>query len=65
MSTKVSNLKGAWPDIITMISAHEDQGSMKRKEKLFQAMITSYCCQEGGGLGLDDGGGGGGGVKIA
>ena len=40
MSTKVSNLKGAWPDIITMISAHEDQGSMKRKEKLFRAMIT-------------------------
>ena len=35
MFTKVSNLKGAWPDIITMISAHEYQGSMKRKENYF------------------------------
>ena len=24
--TGVSSLKGAWPDIITMISAHHDQG---------------------------------------
>ena len=30
--TKVSSLKGARPDIITMISAHHDQGS---KDKLF------------------------------
>ena len=31
MAAKLSSWKGDWPDIITMISAHKDQGSMKRK----------------------------------
>ena len=33
MLINVSSWEGDWPDIITMISAHNDQGSMKRREK--------------------------------
>ena len=44
MAAKLSSWKGDWPDTITMISAHKDQGSMKRKR--------------GGGLDYNRGGGG-------
>ena len=52
LAAKLRSWEGAWPDIITTISAHNDQGSMKRTEKWFpeknvnkrgeggQAMIT-------------------------
>jgi len=36
LAANVSSWEGAWPDIITMISAHNDQGSMKRRESDFQ-----------------------------